>query len=83
MVREHKTKELMNKQLSNLANNSSVVRFSFLRLNELSSYNKGLNIYLYFLVAPLDFDILSFTFLTSRMSDWIVSYHEIFDMVLY
>lgn len=83
MVREHKTKELMNKQLSNLANNSSVVRFSFLRLNELSSYNKGLNIYLYFLVALLDFDILSFTFFTSRMSDWIVSYHEIFDMVLY
>ena len=69
MVREHKTKELMNKQLSNLANNSSVVRFSFLRLNELSSYNKGLNIYLYFLVALLDFDILSFTFFTSRMSD--------------
>ena len=83
MVREHKTKELMNKQLSNLANNSSVVRFSFLRLNELSSYNKGLNIYLYFLVALLDFDILSFAFFTSRMSDWIVSYHEIFDMVLY
>ena len=83
MVREHKTKELMNKQLSNLANNSSVVRFSFLRLNELSSYNKGLNIYLYFLVALLDFDILSSTFFTSRMSDWIVSYHEIFDMVLY
>ena len=83
MVREHKTKELMNKQLSNLANNSSVVRFSFLRLNELGSYNKGLNIYLYFLVALLDFDILSFTFFTSRMSDWIVSYHEIFDMVLY
>ena len=83
MVREHKTNKLMYKQLSNLANNFLCVRFCFLRLNELSSYSKGLNIYSYFLVALLDFDILSFPFFTSRMSDWIVSYHEIFDMVLY
>ena len=80
MVREHKTKKLMYKQLSNLANNFLCVRFCFLRLNELSSYNKGLNIYSYFLVALLDFDILSFTFLlpacqigsspTTKFSTW-------------
>ena len=56
MVRAHKTKGPMYKQLSNLANN-------FLCRKGLFPCNEDLNIYLYFLVALLDFDILSLTFL--------------------